>query len=74
MSKLQIKQVSGKPAVNYSDIEPGVVFTYNEGSPYGNPAFMKILDGRVNLTTFGLFRNPVDAECTVYTSTLTMEV
>ncbi len=78
MDKLQIKQISGKPAVKYSDIEPGVVFTFNNGSIYGETAQLKTMGGRVNLGgNCPHKRNSADtaeALCTVYKSTLTMEV
>ena len=80
MDKLQIKQISGKPAVKYGDIEPGVVFTFNEGSIYGNAAYIKTASGKLSLSTFGRTvdgKAGYDADeelCTVYTSTLTMEV
>lgn len=78
MSKLQIKQVSGKPAVKYSDIEPGVVFTFNDGSVFGNTMFLKVQGGRIKLSDNYMFiaSNMALAEalCTVYKSTLTMEV
>jgi hypothetical protein len=76
MDKLQIKQISGKPAVKYSDIEPGVVFTFNDGSLYGDSAYLKTYEGRLHLVDFRTPHSSV-AEgtlCTVYKSTLTMEV
>ncbi len=74
MDKLQIKQISGKPAVKYSDIEPGVVFTFNNGSIYGYTANLKTSKGFLNLSTWKSDRFGDDADCTVYKSTLTMEV
>lgn len=80
MSKLQIKQVSGKPAVKYSDIEPGVVFTFNDGSTYGQAAHLKTTAGSVTLGGDFLYQQAVPSSrtygtlCTVYKSTLTMEV
>ncbi len=79
-NKLKIKQISGKPAVKYSDIEPGVVFTFNEGSIYGEVARIKTMHGRLNLSTMvskiDRVGNPTDGQalCTVYKSTLTLEV
>ena len=80
MDKLQIKQVSGKPAVKYSDIRPGVVFTFNDGSVYGEMARLRTSRGRLNLHTMVNTLDSVgiapdwQALCTVYKSTLTMEV
>ena len=72
--KLQIKQISGKPAVKYGDIEPGVVFTFNDGSIYGNTAFIKTGGGKLCLSTWEVDRLGGEELCTVYISTLTMEV
>ena len=78
MDKLQIKQISGKPAVKYSDIEPGVVFTFNDGSIYGEMAFLRVGSGNICLSERYLFTGTgmTDSEalCTVYPSTLTREV
>ena len=77
-NKLQIKQVSGKPAIEYSAIEPGVIFTFNEGSPYGNMARLKIMGGHVPLgKAYDAYRDSAGVNeelCTVYKSTLTLEV
>jgi hypothetical protein len=77
-NKLQIKQVSGKPAIEYSAIEPGVIFTFNEGSPYGNTARLKTTGGHVRLEgAYDLYRDSAGVNeelCTVYKSTLTLEV
>ena len=76
MSKLQIKQVSGKPAVKYSDIKPGVVFTFNDGAVFGNAARLRLTHGHVKLDGFipNNGATLADMPCTVYKSTLTMEV
>ena len=78
MDKLQIKQASGKPAVKYSDIEPGVVFTFNDGSIYSNASCLRVTEGHIHLgLIYGFTRISSklgEALCTVYISTLTMEV
>ena len=80
MNTLTIKHVSSKPAIPYLDLKAGVVFTFNDGSLYGNTAHLKVLTGHLNLNNFYLtvFRElegvDINPLCTTYKATLQVEV
>jgi hypothetical protein len=77
---LTIKQVSSKPAIPYASLKVGVVFTFINGSLYGNTSHLKLQTGHLNLNNFqvstfrpidGVGANPM---CTAYKATLQVEM
>ncbi len=77
---MKIKQVSSKPATPYASLKVGVVFTFINGSLYGNTSHLKLQTGHLNLNNFqvstfrpieGADTNPM---CTTYKATLQVEM
>lgn len=80
MDTMKIKQVSSKPAIPYASIKTGVVFTFVNGSLYGNTANLKLHTGHLDLTNYqaSIFRDIEGADdnpmCTTYKATLQVEM